>query len=186
VSWVGAFVGLAEGVVVGLDLTSKGIQNMEEMLDHASLAAGAGFGLDPNQVSGQDLGQGPDLILGYGSGPNSNPTSNLGVINASRSVLATSKFSFPALPQEERLGHDSGPVSIASLCQILFPNMRLEGLAVECPVAFEPDILLEASSMDYSRAVALGETSFAFRVVKECDSLSPISFQAESKILLKS
>jgi hypothetical protein len=181
VSWVGAFVGLAEGVVVGLDLTSKGIQNREEMLDHASLAAGAGSGLDPNQVSGQDLGQGPDLILGYSSGHNSDPTSNLGVIHASRSVLATSRFSFPALPQEERLGHDSGPVSIASLCQILFPNMRLEGLAVECPVAFEPDILLEASSMDYSRAVALGERRLLSELSESVTPLVQLVFKQSLK-----
>jgi hypothetical protein len=66
-----AFVGLAEGLVVGLDLTSNGRQNRSERLDLAGLGVGSGTRLDPDP----DSGHGPDHVLGYG----------LGVFQASRS-----------------------------------------------------------------------------------------------------
>ena len=54
--WVKLHLGLLRSELdrafVGLDLTSKGMQNRAEMLDHAGLGAGSGTELDPNQDSG--------------------------------------------------------------------------------------------------------------------------------------
>ena len=80
-------------------------------------------------------------------------------------VLAASKFSFPTLPREERLGHEPGSISIFGflVSNPASNHATREGLAMECPVALEPDIIPEASSMD-SEVVALRERdSVCFR-----------------------
>jgi hypothetical protein len=116
--------------------------------------------------------------LGHGSGHSSYPNLNLGVFHASRSVL-TGKLSFLGLPREKSFGKESGPDSTFS---VLVSNQETsEGLAVECPVAFEPDILPEASLLG-SRAVALGER---LRLLSESSEIGTPLVRLASKQILK-
>jgi hypothetical protein len=59
-----AFVGLAEGLVVRLDLTSNGRQNRATRLDLAGLGVGSSTGLDPDLDLGHNSDHGPDHLFG--------------------------------------------------------------------------------------------------------------------------
>jgi hypothetical protein len=75
-----ALIGMVEGLVVGMDLTPKGLQNKANFLGHAGL----GVRLDP--------GLGPE------SDPFLDPVSNMVSSHISRPVSPAGTFSFPVRP----------------------------------------------------------------------------------------
>ena len=171
-----ALVGLVEGLVVGLDLTPKGLQNKANFLGHAGLGVGLGPGLDP--------------FL--------DPVLNMVSSHISRPISVAGTFSFPVQPRQRSLVHSSGPALVPS-CFMSDPGPKDvtrelgSGVSSSADLCFsgppffsELDVLPNISFYCFKGCCFGRKTPFASGAIREWGSLSPVSVQANSKIHLES